>query len=774
MNDVKIRDIKDSDELIRYALNYAVRHIVSAVTGFFTACAAFEGLAPFGVSFAACIFPEYVPAAVLGISLGYFYVYGITVLTLRYIATAAVAGILAYIFKRNLKRRYHKYFSAVSSFFPLLATGIILSLSVTLTADELILYTAEGAMGGAAAWFMDKFLSIKPSKRYVSRLTGTETASVLIVFGLILLALNSFEIYIFFPSVIVGAYAVLVASSFGGDKYGALSGIVSGVVLGFGTPNTFLTGGMALGGLLSGFFGKRNRFISALIFVITVSVTAFASDDWITASYMIYSVGIATVIFVLTPKKIVKIYRNLFAFSDEDSMRTSQRNVLKMRLRTAADGMTNVTSSVKAVAGIYRRRTTPKEENIYNNVCESNCINCVNYNSCWKKNYNDTYGWFAKIADTFKRSNAPVDKDLPYRFLNTCLEPDKIIKSISYEVERYRNAMRETAKTGETVNIVSDQFGSVAQLLDSFSETMETDEEYDAEKTGMVCDVLMNDVGLDIVSCGVFINPENKIFCEISFADRIKYDSEQIIETISDVLGIRFESPVVRTLSDGTVNFTVCEKTKYTVETGGYQISSNGGKWCGDTFDSFFDGKGKMYMILSDGMGTGKKAAADSVMCCSLASVLLKAGYPVNSILKMINSAMLVRSGEESLATLDIAVLNLYNGDVEFYKAGAAASIAMKHLKLLKIEKPSIPVGILGSVKFEKIELNLRDGDSFVLMSDGVSENAASMWREILKDASDYKGKELADKLAKTAHMNAESDNADDITVVTAAIRVNE
>lgn len=774
MNDVKIRNIKDSDELIRHVMFYAVRYILAGMTGFFSAAASAQGLSPFGVAYVACIFPEYIPAAALGTILGYFHVYGVNVLTLRYIAACAVAGILSYILKRNLKRRYHKYFSVVSSFFPLFATGLVLSLSVTVSAEEIVLYTVEGTMGAAAAWFADRFLSIKPSKRYISRLSGAETASILIVFGLLLMSLSSFDVYIFSPAVILGVYAVLVASSFGGDKFGALSGIVAGVVLGFVTPNAFLTGGIALGGLLSGFFGKQNRFFSALIFVITVSATAFSAEDWINAVNVLYSVGIAAFAFVLTPKKIAKTYRSFFAFSDEGAFLSGQRNVLKMRLRTAADGMTSVTSSVKAVAGIYRRRSSPKEEDIYNNVCNRVCSHCRNYNHCWNTNYNSTNSFFLKIADVLRHSNTPTDNELPDGFFDVCSQPEMIVKNISYEAERYRNAMRETAKTGETVNIVSDQFGSVAQLLDSFSETMESEEEYDAEKTGMVSDVLINDIGLEVSSCGVFKNEDNKLFCEICFSDRMKYDARQISETISEVLSVRFENPVERILSDGTINFTLCERTKYTVETGGYQISSDGGKWCGDTFDTFFDGKGKMYMILSDGMGTGKKAAADSVMCCSLASVLLRAGYPTDCILKMINSAMLVRSGEESLATLDIAVLNLYNGDVEFYKAGAAPSIAMKHLKLLKIQKPSLPVGILGNVKFEKIELNLRDGDSIVLMSDGVSENAVSMWREILKDATDYKGKELADKLAKTAHMNAESDNADDITVVTAAIRINE
>lgn len=774
MNDVKIKNIKDSDELIRVAVFYAVRYIATGVAGFFSAVISVEGLSPFGVAFVAGIFPSLIPSAVFGAILGYFHVYGVNVLTLRYISACAVAGILSYLLKRNLKRRYHVYFSALSSFFTLLATGLVLSLSITVSSEEVMLYTVEGAMGGTAAWFVDRFLSIKPSKRYISRLSGSETASVLIVFGLILMALSSFDIYIFSPAVILGSYAVLVASSFGGDKAGALSGIVAGVVLGFVTPNSFLTGGVAMGGLLTGFFGRQNRFFSALIFVITVSATAFYAEDWISAINVIYSVGIAAAVFVLTPKKIAKTYRSFFAFTDDGTSLTGQRNVLKMRLRTAADGMTDVTSSVKAVAGIYRRRSAPKEDDIYNNVCNRVCSQCRNYNDCWNVNYTVTNNFFTGIADVLRYSNAHDGNNLPDGFFDVCCKPETIVKNISYESERYRNAMRESAKTGETVNIVSDQFGSVAQLLDSFSETMESGEEYDAEKTGMVCDVLVNDMELEVTSCGVFRNEDNKLFCEICFPSDEKYDERQIAHAISEVLSVSFEKPVVRTLSDGTVNLTICERTKYTVETGGYQISSDGGKWCGDTFDTFFDGKGKMYMILSDGMGTGKKAAADSVMCCSLASVLLRAGYPVDCILKMINSAMLVRSGEESLATLDIAVLNLYNGEVEFFKAGAAPSVAMRHLKLLKIQKPSLPVGILGNVKFEKINLGLRDGDSLVLMSDGVSENAVSMWREILRDATDYKGKELADKLAKTAHMNAESDNADDITVVIAAIRINE
>ena len=92
-----------------------LRHILSAAAGFLCACASFDGLAPFGVALAAAVFPEYIPAAVLGSTAGYFRIYGVTVLTLRYIAAAAVAGILAYLLKRSFKRKHHSVFSAVCS-----------------------------------------------------------------------------------------------------------------------------------------------------------------------------------------------------------------------------------------------------------------------------------------------------------------------------------------------------------------------------------------------------------------------------------------------------------------------------------------------------------------------------------------------------------------------------------------------------------------------------------------------------------------------------------
>ncbi|MBR5233437.1 MAG: SpoIIE family protein phosphatase [Clostridia bacterium] len=773
MNTAEVKRTKNEIYIGNF-IKHIIAHLTVAVSGFFSSCAAFDGLAPLGVSLCASIFPEYIPSAVIGAISGSFYVYGSTVLTLRYVAAAVIASIVSFVFKRSLKQKFHIWFSVLSSFVSLFATGLVLSLSVTISASEFILYFAEGIAGALFAWFFSIFMSIKYGKKNIARFSVSEITAVLIVFGVMLISLGYFSFLYVKPAVISGVYVVLCAAVYGGDRFGALSGIAAGTILGLSEKSGFLTGGISLGGLLCGFFGRNNKLFSSIILVICVSLTAFATDDWTQTVAVFYNVLSAAAFFVLTPKKITERYKKFFSgFPDGNSL-AGQREILRSRLRTAADGMNDVTSSVKAVAGIYRRRTMPREELIYDNVIKNVCSGCDMYNQCINKYYDETLSWFVRIAESLKKGSEPGKRDLPENFLSSCLSTETIIRQLSFDVERYRTALRECAKTGETVNIVSDQFGSVSQLLESFSRTMESDEEYDIAKSGILYDVLTREMNLSLISCGVFRNEDRRFYCEISLPVQKKDDYKRIVKCASEALELSFENAVVRELSDKTVVVNFCEKTKYSVEYGSNQISSGGCKWCGDTYDSFYDGKGFFFMILSDGMGTGQKAAADSVLCCSLASLLLRSGYPVESILKMINSAMLVRSGEESLATLDIAVMNLYTGETEFYKAGAASSVVMKNFRMLKAEKPSLPVGILGDVSFERISLGLGDSDVVILMSDGVCEKAISVWKEILRDAVSYDGKELARKLAKTAHMNNDDDADDDITVTVAVMKAKQ
>ena len=78
--------------------------------------------------------------------------------------------------------------------------------------------------------------------------------------------------------------------------------------------------------------------------------------------------------------------------------------------------------------------------------------------------------------------------------------------------------------------------------------------------------------------------------------------------------------------------------------------------------------KGRAILALSDGMGTGEEAAKESRTAIELLEQFTEAGFERELSVKMINSALLLRRGEETYATLDICEIDLYDGHAEFVK----------------------------------------------------------------------------------------------------------
>lgn len=112
---------------------------------------------------------------------------------------------------------------------------------------------------------------------------------------------------------------------------------------------------------------------------------------------------------------------------------------------------------------------------------------------------------------------------------------------------------------------------------------------------------------------------------------------------------------------------TVIEKPNFKMSFGFAQYCAEG-KLCGDTIKTINDTRGHMIFIISDGMGKGGRAALDGAMGAGLLSKLLSAGFGFDSSLKVVNSALLVKSSEESLATLDCACVDLLPENVNFLR----------------------------------------------------------------------------------------------------------
>lgn len=310
-----------------------------------------------------------------------------------------------------------------------------------------------------------------------------------------------------------------------------------------------------------------------------------------------------------------------------------------------------------------------------------------------------------------------------------------------------------------------DQFDNVGCMLDDLLESFQEGISPKGEISLNIKNCL-EDMGLyPTVTC--YEDTRETLFVNITVSKHCKVDDKDILDAIEKVTEKDFSLPV--TVADKDEKMLLFwQKPDFSVECNWFQISSKDGEFCGDYFESFYDGKGNFVAVLSDGMGSGNRAAVDGTMTATVFSRLIISGFSFPCALRLVNSAMLVKSHEESLATLDILKVNLYNGQSIIYKAGASVSLLYRNGKVGEIKKSAMPIGILRETEFATVKGMLKDEDVIVIMSDGATENS-------IKEIKEYIGKngysnDLSQKLCAVAKSKNIS-HSDDITVAVIKIK---
>ena len=177
-------------------------------------------------------------------------------------------------------------------------------------------------------------------------------------------------------------------------------------------------------------------------------------------------------------------------------------------------------------------------------------------------------------------------------------------------------------------------------------------------------------------------------------------------------------------------------------------------------------------LIISDGMGKGSSAALDGAMGAGLISRLINSGFGFDSALKIVNSALLLKSNEESLATLDIASIDLFTGKCEIFKAGAPSGYIIKNSTATKCELSSMPAGILRGIEFAKRTAILSPSDSIILMSDGITDLGDEWLGEIFSSLPHHP-QECADYILNRALEETKNKKRDDMSVIYARLEKN-
>ena len=158
------------------------------------------------------------------------------------------------------------------------------------------------------------------------------------------------------------------------------------------------------------------------------------------------------------------------------------------------------------------------------------------------------------------------------------------------------------------------------------------------------------------------------------------------------------------------------------LEIGAATRSRSGEEVAGDSYVSRTLPGGRHVLALSDGMGSGVNAMQESHAALRLMVESLRAGYTRAQALDVVNALMLMCTGREMYATMDLCVCDLHTGETAFEKLGACASYVVRDGEVRAIGADTLPVGVLPDVESRSLRMTLHPGDVVVMMTDGVTD----------------------------------------------------
>ncbi|MPM89320.1 Stage II sporulation protein E [bioreactor metagenome] len=206
-------------------------------------------------------------------------------------------------------------------------------------------------------------------------------------------------------------------------------------------------------------------------------------------------------------------------------------------------------------------------------------------------------------------------------------------------------------------------------------------------------------------------------------------------------------------------------------------MCKDGEKHNGDSYLYQKVNNGTYLTMISDGMGSGPQAGKESSAAVDLINKFVKLGFNKLTAINTINSLMTINfSQDEKFSTVDLNTIDLYTGEAEFIKVGAAATLIKSENKIETMDCKSLPIGVLEKVDTEVIKKQVKNGDMIIMVSDGVldydnEEAGKSDWLvEYLSKDNTNDPEILSNNIIKRAKELSKGKIKDDMTVVVSKV----
>ena len=598
---------------------------------------------------------------------------------------------------------------------------------------------------------------------------------------------------------VLSILVVLILGWKNGILVGTTAGVTIGVTLGVITgTEPIMIAAYAVSGMISGILNNFGRIGVIVGFALGNIVLAYVSNGYTVELIHFKEILIASIGLLAVPKTLrldiegFMPNRKLFPTSADRALNKSKQ---------VAEELKNVSEAIKDMAQNYKE-TSKKDFNEEVHKQENKKIfvtELLDNLEPYKDNilYEDIADSEGKIVDKifnfmldkqemkntdliniFKSCNSYIigidDKQLS-EYLNEAIS--QIVRTINTSYKISKSNFIWQLKINEVNNNTKKQLNTVSKAIKGIAKNIkddiENEKEFKDEKEEIIKELENKEIEIEEIS----IRKENRFFVEIY----LKNNEETLkIKEIEKTLSKILKEPIVINEEEviGT-HLKFLSKDKFELFISNSEAAKTQTEESGDSFTTIRLKDGNYLVALSDGMGSGKEAKKSSSQALRLLENLLLSGFDKNTSIELINSS-LISNNVESFATLDIAIIDLYQGKMEFIKSGACPSYIKNRKKVRIIKANSLPTGIVEESNLTVYDTDIQDGDILLMCSDGILDSNIEyknkeLWlKYMLEDIETQNTRKIADLILAEAIDNNFGRIQDDLSVIVCRLKKGE
>lgn len=551
---------------------------------------------------------------------------------------------------------------------------------------------------------------------------------------------------------VCAALIALCAGSAAGPGAGAAVGLAGGLAMDMTVSAARVYAvSYALAGLAAGLLQGQRRFWRSCGFTLAGSMVLLWSWDSGVGMGAVYELALAALGFLLIPQRFLDQAEILFAAESRPSRSQWAAQAALKRLRDTAGAFGEVFSTLRSAFDVHADNGEDPSV-IYDRAANRVCARCPLRERCWQSEYQDTYDLLNGALGPILAAGQAQSQHFPQRFRDRCVRFSAFATAVNEELGSHLLRRRYHSRLGQSRRAVCDQYGDLARLLQDAAAAMASPLTTDPLRTRRLRQFL---AGRELNCQGlVFFDSAGHLQLQLDGPDAQALQDETARQALSSLLDT--------TLSPASVNANQVlyrQREPLTAVAGVAGRKKRGQSVSGDACGWFKDDRGRLYLLLCDGMGSGQEARRESDLCLRLLEKFLRAGVRAENALKTLDQALCLR-GEETggFSTVDLLELDLYSGQGALYKLGAAPSYLRRGASVKRLTGRALPAGLAGGPAGPDLQtFQLDPGDCLVMLTDGVVEGEDQWLRDALLDFDGDSPAALAEALV--AHGDSGEDD---------------